>query len=91
MLAFLLAIMCNLALPIIAHEILVLPLKNLPDKLRTGDVNPLRVKQYEFSLLDETFVFPQSKLLPTTSHVMNWNMSRSHICSLAKQPCRRQF
>ena len=45
------------------HEILVLPLKNLPDKLRTGDINPLRVKQYEFSLLDETFVFPAKQTI----------------------------
>ena len=37
--------------------------------------------------------FPQSKLLPTTNRVLrtNWNMSRSHICSLAKQLCRRRF
>ena len=45
------------------HEILVLPLKNLPDKLRTGDINPLSVKQYEFSLLDETFVFPAKQAI----------------------------
>ena len=45
------------------HEIFVLPLKNMPDKLRTGDINPLRVKQYEFSLLDETFVFPAKQVI----------------------------
>ena len=75
------------------HEILVLPLNNLPDKLRIGDINPSESSSTSSVCLMRHLFFPQIKLLPTTSHVLrtNWNMSRSHICSLAKQPCRRRL
>ena len=65
-------------LAFLLHGILV-----LPDKLRTGDTNPIRIKQYEFSLLDETFVFPAKQVIADDKHVlrMNWNMSRSHIAA----------
>ena len=65
MLASLFAIMCSLVLPI--HEILVLPLKNLPEKLRNGDTNPIRVKQYEPSLEYRTEL--EKKVKPAATDV----------------------
>ena len=54
------------------HERLV-----LPPKIRNNDITPLRVKQFEFSLLDETFVFPARKVIADDlpKPVRNRNMS----------------
>ena len=64
------------------HEILVLPLKNLPDKLRTGDINPSELSSMSSVCLMRHLFFPRSHVLRT-----NWNMSRSH----AKQRAGRGF